>query len=647
MALSTGENSRMCIRLERWSARPREDDQSGQERDELPWQEVLDGGLLRVGAEQQDGLDVTGLGRARVSVRVATRAVADDEVQEWLLRFFPDPDRQDAMAGPPRVISHDRLTPLAAGTTTVADPFVVGLERIAAGGWSWMPTDILNIGDLLAALRLGAHSLTPDEILRWLTLSPMAYTDGWETSVAGWSAKPNLVFVNDANGLIAALEDAAGMPAICTLNDSLQCLLNLGVLTRTQTVDGNTVIAPSPDAPAVWQALEVSQGWRVHLRSPALRKELASIEGDVEHLLFWAPDGELSATPRQIAERLGLAIGQARGCLELLAADQDVDNVDDDTPVHGRSRAWREPTGVPVVARMNHDDLVSLANEFLAPSEVAQWLAYERPSARLVRAEPGGEAAAVLGGLPQLPSDVDWPMLGDEPLRFLANLNLAAVHKVLPSAPLPPDGSLLFFATYDSEGPGGDTVMFVAASIPASRPGWRVLYVPAGFETAERLCPPHPNLDVFDAFGRVECGLVLDATLPEPSAYARARKLELDDERMAAFRQAKWQRFDRWAGSNHRVGGWADPAQDEPAWAVALAQAGVTNAAKSTLNFDHPSAKALAETADDDWFLLLQLAEDGGPGWMWGDGGVMFFYVQPEAARVGGFSDAWMNWDCH
>ena len=51
----------------------------------------------------------------------------------------------------------------------------------------------------------------------------------------------------------------------------------------------------------------------------------------------------------------------------------------------------------------------------------------------------------------------------------------------------------------------------------------------------------------------------------------------------------------------------------------------ITTTGELSLDYDHPAAVALAETADDDWFLLLQLAEDGGPGWMWGDGGVMLF----------------------
>ena len=103
--------------------------------------------------------------------------------------------------------------------------------------------------------------------------------------------------------------------------------------------------------------------------------------------------------------------------------------------------------------------------------------------------------------------------------------------------------------------------------------------------------------------------------------------------------------MDRTLGPDHRIGGWADPAQSDPAAPVALAHAGLIDA-QGQVDHTHKDAARLVANADEDWFLLLQLSTDDDAGWMWGDGGVMFFYVQPDAARAGDFTNVWMNWDC-
>lgn len=99
---------------------------------------------------------------------------------------------------------------------------------------------------------------------------------------------------------------------------------------------------------------------------------------------------------------------------------------------------------------------------------------------------------------------------------------------------------------------------------------------------------------------------------------------------------------------NHRVGGWPQPTQPEPALWVTLADAGLIGG-DDPLDWEDPAVKQLSGAANEDWFLLLQLdSDDGpsGPGWMWEDGGVVFFYVRPEQAIDGDFSNVWMTWDC-
>ena len=558
-----------------------------------------------------------------------------------MLRFYPDPDRRDALTGPPR-----RLP--AAEPDEFALPDFAG---IGAGGWSNIGQVAFN--DVFAALSLAQRPVTDDELLDVLGFNPENEVPvQWDTVVCRPGTEPLVMFGNERDEVLRALEVAAEMPEVRTQADVVECLLRLEVLTRSDRADGRSVIAVNPQAPPAYGVLDVSPGWRAHLLIESVRDVL----GDLTQVVRWAPDARLVATPRQVADRLAVTTAQVRGAAEVLLANgrlrssTDFVDLDDDAEFELVGDPWNAPVAAEPSAplALGRPELVALVGEHLSAEEGEAWLSDERPSARLVRARDGDAVAAVLGGLPHLPVDVDWPRWGDAPLPFLASVELTALHAVLPDAPLPVDGSLLFFGSSDAAGPGPVPVPFVSAMFPASRPGWRVIHVPAGTPTSERPAPETPTDEGFVVHGRVECALALEPTLPDPYAFVPARRHGLDDGRVQAFTEAKWSRYDRAAGPRHRVGGWADPSQTEPAAPVALAAAGLVGP-DGEVDHDDPHVRELADRADDDWFLLLQLDTDegsDGTGWMWGDAGVMFFYARPDAIASGDFTDVWMNWDC-
>ena len=53
--------------------------------------------------------------------------------------------------------------------------------------------------------------------------------------------------------------------------------------------------------------------------------------------------------------------------------------------------------------------------------------------------------ASKIGGLPNLPKDMDWPLCAGEPLLFLAQIDLAEAAPFDSSRLLPPSGFLWFF----------------------------------------------------------------------------------------------------------------------------------------------------------------------------------------------------------
>jgi len=47
-----------------------------------------------------------------------------------------------------------------------------------------------------------------------------------------------------------------------------------------------------------------------------------------------------------------------------------------------------------------------------------------------------------------------------------------------------------------------------------------------------------------------------------------------------------------------------------------------------------------------EWKLLLQLDTDEDIGWMWGDVGMLYFWVREADARRSDFSKVWMVFQC-
>ncbi|MGW0868642.1 DUF1963 domain-containing protein [Streptomyces sp. NPDC002611] len=95
---------------------------------------------------------------------------------------------------------------------------------------------------------------------------------------------------------------------------------------------------------------------------------------------------------------------------------------------------------------------------------------------------PNGVPVGRRGGLPRLPVGMEWPSCEYGPLPFVASLDCAALPRVDGLA-LPADGSLLFFLHHEWA--------WDACSITDEQKFARVVYVPAGIDTATAEEPDH------------------------------------------------------------------------------------------------------------------------------------------------------------
>ncbi|GES32075.1 YwqG family protein [Streptomyces angustmyceticus] len=237
--------------------------------------------------------------------------------------------------------------------------------------------------------------------------------------------------------------------------------------------------------------------------------------------------------------------------------------------------------------------------------------------------------AGRLGGLPELPEAEEWPVWeGQGPLAFVASLDCAALPSAALDIALPTEGTLAFFS-FDGQVDDGWAV--VTPDEPDSWAGARVLYVPAGVPVAQRAAPegirPYPEVPLTS---RVE------TTAP----YARHPVVRHEFAPVPedhpvygdAFEEALW---DHSAGTEHRIGGHADPVQGD-------VETEVARGALGSPPWDDPR---IGEEALR-WVLLAQFDSDDDAGMMWGDCGALYWLIRPEDLAARRFDRAMFTWQC-
>ncbi|MEU9982883.1 YwqG family protein [Streptomyces sp. NPDC050856] len=275
------------------------------------------------------------------------------------------------------------------------------------------------------------------------------------------------------------------------------------------------------------------------------------------------------------------------------------------------------------------DTLHTLAREHL-PQEIAErWISLLRPSVRLEKATGTGTAVGRLGGLPELPETEEWPVWeGHGPLAFVAALDCASLPSADLDIPLPAEGTLAFFY-FDGQLDGGSAV--VAPDEPDTWAGARVLYVPAGTPVARRAAP-----EDIEPYAEVPLTARVEATAPylhHPLVHREFGSAR-DDHPVYGenFEHALW---DHVEGTEHRVGGHANPVQDAVEHEVARGALG-------SPPWDDPR---IGEEALR-WVLLAQFDTDDDADMMWGDCGALYWLIRPEDLAERRFDRAMFTWQC-
>jgi uncharacterized protein YwqG len=235
-----------------------------------------------------------------------------------------------------------------------------------------------------------------------------------------------------------------------------------------------------------------------------------------------------------------------------------------------------------------------------------------------------------LGGAPDVPAGWTWPTFGDLPLMFVAQVNLAALRGHPVARALPDAGMLAFFA---AGGWGYE---------PQDRGSARVFWFPD--VTALRrmplpgALPPHARFEA----GR----LTVREVVTLPSTYDRAvEALQLTEEEEELYVEVALDALlpgdDE--PTKHQLLGHADPVQEEMTVDCQRASSGLTMADEKAL----PAAqRAALEAGARRWRLLAQFDSDDRVEMMWGDAGLVYFWITEEDLAARRFDGAWMILQC-
>ena len=235
-----------------------------------------------------------------------------------------------------------------------------------------------------------------------------------------------------------------------------------------------------------------------------------------------------------------------------------------------------------------------------------------------------------IGGQPDLPVGTLWPTWNDSHLSFIAQINLADLEKASQTL-LPKEGLLSFF--YDSE-------QATWGFDPKDSGSWRVMLF-SDRASLERFEPP-ASLPDYARYPACRVEFVKTLTLP-PWDSLFVEKLNLTETERDAYYDLLDNLHEETAGPLHQVGGHPATIQGEMQLECQLVSHGIY--CGGIEGYADPR-RAELESGAEDWCLLLQIDSDDNSQMMWGDVGMIYFWIQRQALEQQQFEKVWMILQC-
>lgn len=245
-----------------------------------------------------------------------------------------------------------------------------------------------------------------------------------------------------------------------------------------------------------------------------------------------------------------------------------------------------------------------------------------------------------IGGKPWLPLGFEWPLFTDtneettRPLSFLCQINVADVKKYDRDGLLPDRGMLYFFYECESFRWGFD---------PEDKGCARVFY----FEDTANFAPMEWPEGIEDEY-----------VIPEMAVQFTARKSYPGYEELSVHSDidCEWDDYDEilekmgvdTESDHHKLLGYADIIQDEMLSECERVSRGLYCGNPESYKNTPEEVETSIQHSAKDWILLLQLSTLANDDWelMWGDCGMLYFYIKKQDLAEKQFENAWFSLQC-
>ncbi len=248
--------------------------------------------------------------------------------------------------------------------------------------------------------------------------------------------------------------------------------------------------------------------------------------------------------------------------------------------------------------------------------------------------------ASKIGGRPWLPRDFEWPSFTDanegetRPLSFLCQIDLADVKRYDAEGALPDRGMLYFFYECESFCWGFD---------PEDNGCARVFY----FENTENFTPTE-----------LPEGIAEEYLIPEMAVKFKAQKSYPSYEELDLYADidCDWDDYDEiltrlgadTESEHHKLLGYADVIQSEMLTDCERVSRGLYCGNPESYASTPADEEVDIQSSAKDWTLLLQLSTLTKGDWelMWGDCGMLYFYIRKQDLAEKRFENVWFSLQC-
>ncbi len=233
-----------------------------------------------------------------------------------------------------------------------------------------------------------------------------------------------------------------------------------------------------------------------------------------------------------------------------------------------------------------------------------------------------------IGGLPDLPKNIEIPKWNGKSLSFICQLNLNEISYMNVDSLLPNTGILYFFYNQGQETWGFDF---------KDKGSFKVVYYPDKVDSLKRIHKPNDLEMIFNS-----CTIKPNITKNIPSYNSKyIDSLKLNSEENDRYFDLEM--YINEEGTIHKLFGYPNQIQGDMQYECPLVTKGLYLGDATGYN-DPKLPEYLKEY--DNWILLLQIDSDPKTGMMWGDLGRIYYWIKKDDLLKENFDDVWMILQC-